>query len=87
MAGFGIGGLQYVEDGTVKYGISQDAFYDYLTKMKEWYSQGYIYSDFASRTDDMFFLPNTALTYGGAAGVWYGITDNIGDSMSLPEYK
>ena len=62
MAGFGIGGLQYVEDGTVKYGISQDAFYDYLTKMKEWYSQGYIYSDFASRTDDMFFLPNTALT-------------------------
>ncbi len=87
MAGFGIDGLQYVEDGTVKYGISQDAFYDYLTKMKEWYSQGYIYSDFASRTDDMFFLPNTALTYGGAAGVWYGITDNIGDSMSLPEYN
>ncbi|MDE6167389.1 MAG: hypothetical protein K2G28_02910, partial [Acetatifactor sp.] len=49
MSGFGIGGLQYVEDGIVKYGLSQDAFYY------------------------MFFLPNVALTYGGAAGVWYGI--------------
>lgn len=86
MSGFGIGGWQYVEDGNVKYGLSQDAFYHYLTKMKEWYAAGYIYSDFASRTDDLFFLPNTALTYGLAAGTWYGITDQVMDTMSLPDY-
>lgn len=87
MAGFGIGGLDYVdEDCNVRYGIAEDAFYNYLTKMKEWYDKGYVYTDFASRSQDLFYLPNTALTYGGAAGVWYGLTANLGDAMSVPEY-
>lgn len=86
MAGFGIGGAQYIEDGVVKYGIAEDAFYNYLVKMREWYNQGYIYKDFASRTEDLFFLPNTALTYGGASGIWYGLTAQLSDGMSIPEY-
>lgn len=88
MSGFGIGGLDYITaDGKAAYGIADDNFYNYLVKMNEWYKNGYIYSDFASRSQDLFYLPNTALTYGGSAGVWYGITQQLGDSMSLPEYE
>jgi hypothetical protein len=54
--------------------------------MREWYEKGYIYKDFASRVNDMFFMPNTALTYGGNTGVWYGFVGQLGDKMSKPEY-
>lgn len=87
MAGFGIGGLDYIdENGEAQYGIAQDNFYNYLVKMKQWYDEGYVYADFAARTQDLFFLPNTALTYGGAAGIFYGLTQNLGDAMSMPDY-
>lgn len=87
MAGFGIGGLDYINaDGKAAYGIAEDNFYHYLEKMREWYEKGYIYKDFASRSQDLFYLPNTALTYGGSAGVWYGIAQQLGGAMSLPEY-
>lgn len=84
--GFGIGALEYIDNGKVKFGLCEDNFYNYLTKMKEWFDKGYLYADFASRTQDMFFLPNTELTYGGAAGCWYGLTANLGGAMSLPDY-
>jgi len=86
LTGFGIGGDFYVEDDTVKYGPTEEGFYNYLQKMKEWYAAGYIYNDFASRTNDLFYLPNTALTYGGAAGTWFGLVAQLDDAMSLPEY-
>lgn len=87
MAGFGIGGTDYVDnEGNVRYGIAEDAFYNYLTTMRDWYEKGYVYADFASRSQDLFYLPNTALTYGGAAGVWYGLDANLGSAMSVPEY-
>jgi hypothetical protein len=63
-----------------------DGLYTYLEKMNEWYEAGYIYQDFASRTSDPFYLPNTELTYGGAAGAWYGLASQLGEAMSLPEY-
>jgi len=84
--GFGVSSNYYYEDGKVKYGPMEDGFYNYLKKMREWYEAGYIYKDFASRTNDMFFMPNTALTYGGTAGVWYGLTSQLGDAMSSAEY-
>ncbi len=87
MSGFGIGGTDYVkEDGTVAYGLAEDNFYNYLCKMKEWYEKGYLYADFASRSQDLFYMPNTALTYGGAAGIWFGFTQQLGDKMSMPDY-
>lgn len=88
LEGFGIGGADYVDnDGKVQYGLAQDAFYDYLVKMKEWYEAGYIYTDFAGRTQDLFYFPNSALTYGGGAGVWYGISAQLGGAMSIPDYN
>lgn len=84
--GFGAAGAFYVVDGQVKYGPTTQEFYNYLTKMHEWYEKGWIYQDFASRTTDLFYLPNTALTYGGAAGIWFGLSGQLEDAMSIPEY-
>lgn len=87
-AGWGVGPtIGLATDGkTVTFAPAEDSFYNYLAKMHEWYEAGYVYQDFASRTNDLFYLPNTALTYGGAAGVWFGLLGQLSDRMSLPEY-
>lgn len=71
---------------TAVYGPSTEQFYNYVSKMHEWYEAGYIYQDFASRTNDLFYMPNTSLTYGGAAGAWFGLLQQVSDYMSVPEY-
>jgi putative aldouronate transport system substrate-binding protein len=76
----------YLDGTTVKYGPLEEPYYKFLTKMREWYEKGYIYRDFASRVNDVFYLPNTALTYGGYAGVFYGLTSQVGNQMSNPQY-
>ena len=86
-AGFGVGSQYYLDGDTVKFGPMEDGFYNYVKKMKEWYEAGYIYKDFASRTSDPFYLPNTSLTYGAAAGIWFGLANQCGDAMSLPDYN
>lgn len=88
VAGFGTSGSwQLSKDrSTVEYGPVTDEFYHYVAKMREWYEAGYVYQDFASRTNDLFYLPNTSLTYGGAAGTWMGLLQQVGTLMSLPEY-
>lgn len=86
LTGFGAAPSYYVDNGTVKYGPAQDSFYNYLVKMNEWYQKGYIYKDFASRTNDLFYVPNTSLTYGGAAGSWFGLSSQLGTVMSMPDY-
>jgi putative aldouronate transport system substrate-binding protein len=86
LTSFDAAASDYIEDGKVKNGFYEDTFYKYLAKMREWYGKGWIYKDFASRTNDMFFLPNTALTYGGNAGAWFGLNGQVGDAMSMPQY-
>jgi len=86
LTSFGTASSYYQVDGQILYGPIEDGFYDYLKKMNEWYKSGYVYKDFASRTNDLFYLPNTSLTYGGAAGVWFGLTGQLDDRLSLPEY-
>jgi putative aldouronate transport system substrate-binding protein len=77
----------YLDGSTVKFGPVEEPFYLYLKKMREWYAKGWIYKDFASRVNDPMYLPNTSLTYGGAAGAWFGLTFQVGDSMSMPQYN
>ena len=87
VSGFGIGTpMHYVIDGEVLYGVQQQGYYNYLAKMAEWYEKGWIYQDFASRVNDVFYMPNTSLTYGAAAGIWYGGNWQLGEAMSMPEY-
>ncbi len=69
LSGFGTHRHYYEQNGTVRFGPLEEGFYNYLVKMREWFEAGYIYEDFASRTTDLFYLPNPALTYGGVAGV------------------
>ena len=83
---FGAQSSYYIEDDRVYYGFYEDPFYKYLQKMREWYSRGWIYKDFASRVNDRFYLPNPGLVYGGNAGAWIGLTGQVGDSMSMPQY-
>lgn len=85
-SGFGVNTNFYLEGDTVKFGPMEEGFYNYLVKIHEWYEAGYIYQDFASRTNDLFYLPNTNLTYGAAAGSWFGLSSQIGDTMSMPDY-
>ena len=87
LMGFGVGGGHYIDNGQVKYGLLEDGFYNYLVKMKEWYEKGYVYQDFASRTTDLLYMPNPALTYSGAAGIWYGLQAQLGEALSVPEYN
>jgi len=82
---FGIAYNFYVDETTVYFGAAEDGWREYLTKMNEWYKAGYIYQDFASRTQDMFFQPNPALLYGNAAGIWMGMLSHLGSAMSDPE--
>lgn len=84
--GFGVSGGFYVEDGQVHYGPTEQGFYNYLVKMREWYEKEYIYQDFASRTNDIFYQPNSSLTYGGSAGVFFGGYWQLEGKMSMPEY-
>lgn len=86
-SGFGIGSSgQYVKDGKVHYGVTEQGYYNYLAKMAEWYAKGWIYKDFATRVNDPLYMPNPQLTYGGAAGIWFGGSWQLGGAMSLPEY-
>ena len=87
VSGFGTSALFTVNDGKVSFGATEEGFYNYLKKMKDWFDAGFIYQDFASRTNDLFYLPNTSLTYGAAAGIWYGLSAQVGDVMSIPQHN
>lgn len=84
--GFGSNIGYYLKDGKVTFGPLEDGYYNYLVKMREWYEEGYIYKDFASRVNDLFYMPNPSLIYGGGAGIWYGLYSQLGDALSMPEH-
>lgn len=87
LTGFGTTGTFYIDDnGDVQYGLLNEQFYNYLVTMKDWYAKGYIYQDFASRNSDPYYFPNTALTWSGSAGLFYGLTSQLYGQLSMPEY-
>ena len=70
-------------DGTdTFYGPLTNEWREYLETMNRWFANGWIYSDFAARVQDMFFMPNPALTHGNAAGIFMTFPHNLGDAMS-----
>ena len=68
--GYGVGQAFYQVDGTVKYGPIEDGCKDYVTMMSQWFSEGLIDPDFATKKD---FIPATDYTTTGKAGAWYDI--------------
>ena len=88
-SGFGFPGFRYYVDtttGVVNNGMFSPGLFDYLQTMNRWFEAGWIDRDFATRVGDMFFLPATHLTFGGAAGIFYALGGFLGDTMSLPEH-
>ena len=75
----------YVRNNVVSHGLYDSGTYDYVSTMRDWYQKGWIHQDFASRTDDMFFMPNPQLVFSGGAGVFYGMMMHLGDRMSIPD--
>ena len=69
-AGYGVSPGFYVEGDTVKYGFYEDGFYDYLTLMNRWYTEGLLYSDFAAQSADQQFPPNDMVN-NNEVGVWF----------------
>lgn len=52
VAAYGLGPDFYQEDGVVKYGPTEDAFKEYLTRMNKWYEMGLIYPDFVAGDEE-----------------------------------
>lgn len=69
-AGYGISPGFYVEDNTVKYGFYEEGFYDYLTMMNRWFTEGLLYSDFAAQSASQQFPPSDMVN-NSQVGVWF----------------
>jgi putative aldouronate transport system substrate-binding protein len=87
MTTFGAGAMNMVRNNKIENGYLQPGFRKYIEKLHEWYSKGYIYTDFASRVNDYAQFPDPSLVYNGKIGVWYGVTSSLGDRMDTDTLK
>jgi putative aldouronate transport system substrate-binding protein len=69
-AGYDMSPEFYVQDGVVKYGFYEDAYYDYLSMMNSWYEEGLLYQDFAAQSSMQQF-PESDLVNNNKVGVWF----------------
>ena len=58
---------------TIKFGPMQDAYYDYLELMRQWYREGLIWNDFTSYTQAFNGPPDDGVM-NDEFGVWFGET-------------
>jgi hypothetical protein len=86
LSSFGAYHLYYIRDGIVHAGMLESAMFTYVQTMRDWFEKGWIYKDFASRTTDMFFMPNNELVFGGAASMFFGFEMHLGDRLSMPDF-
>lgn len=68
----------YIDNGTVKYGQTQEGFKSLVTMLNKWYSEGLIYQDFYSMTG---WDVDTTLLYNNQSGMW------IGDNSMIDTYN
>lgn len=84
-AGYGTGSEMLCKDGTVYYGPITDEYREFLGMMKEWYSEGLIYSDFATYTASTQYAPDELISH-DRTGIFYStvamITEFEGKSSS-----
>lgn len=65
----------YQVDGEIRFGPIEEAYYDYLELMAQWYDEGLIWSDFTSYTEK-FDAPPADKVLDGTFGVWFGNTND-----------
>ena len=80
LAGYGIGGNEYLDGNTVKFGIYEDAFYDYLETVRSWVQKGYISPDFAT-ADYVFPSIDNNSVLANRLGVFFGYTNQLGGQL------
>ena len=81
---FGIYGMEYVDDGEVKYAAMEDNYEDYLRLMNRWYKMGLIDVNLASVTND----ENKEKIYNGKSGAIFGaVGGGIGSFLQTMKDK
>ncbi|OQB12671.1 MAG: Lipoprotein LipO precursor [Firmicutes bacterium ADurb.Bin193] len=82
---YGIHPSYFVEDGKVKYGMSDPRLKDFLAEMAKWYREGLLYADFALKKDAKL---NDAMIMGDEAGAAITMgSSGISRYMSLMKDK
>lgn len=84
--GFGGGAPYWYEDnGICINGVTTDNFRAYLQCMNTWYQKGWIDSNFAEHTGDMFFAVDPAKVFQGRVGLWQGRTSTVGTQIDADD--
>ncbi len=82
VSSFGGGnGNFYVNDDTVSYDGASANFQNYVEAMQNWYNQGWLDSEFNTRSSDMFFMINSTGVNQGKVGLWCGLTSTLGTAI------
>lgn len=88
LGGYDVGASFYNQDGEVKYGPIEDGFREYLEMMHQWYDEGLMSSDFATRYEFMLMFDATDII-GGKCAAWnanYRQDDSWADSAVEPGF-
>ena len=79
-----------VIDGAIVSGYLQDSYYEYISMVRDWYSEGLIYSDYYSAAtgdyDQLLVSNNTGIVQGAATSfstIYAYLTEDELDSFSL----
>ncbi len=74
-------GSFYLKDGEISYdGISEN-FKTYLECMQVWYKNGWLDSQFHTRSNDIFFQINSTGVNQGKVGMWCGLVSTLGTAI------
>lgn len=82
-SGFGSPMCNYMDtNDTVMNGSASEGARAYMQCMNHWYEEGWINTNFEENVNDVFFMVDTAATYSGKVGCWYGLLSQIGNAMA-----
>lgn len=69
IGGYGVNWAFYQVDGSVKYGPLEDGFYDFISMLNKWYSEGLINADFHTRPTNTMDPANQSIFLEGQQGI------------------
>ena len=75
----------FVKDGEIKFGPLEEGFKEYITKMHEWYTKGYIDPDFISINANWNSPDYSNAITSGEAGIFYADWGNLGGYIQNSE--
>lgn len=69
IGGYNVNWAFYNEEGTIKYGPMEDGFYDFISMLSKWYSEGLINADFHTRPTNNLDPINQNIFLSGNQGI------------------